>query len=108
MRGCTRASIFARLTTPGACGRQVSQFVMGTPCGRETLNARHGVVESGGVTYRFARFSTNSDTRQLPADGREVHISPKAFELLLMLIEHRSRAVSKAEFQERLWRPAVM
>jgi DNA-binding winged helix-turn-helix (wHTH) protein len=55
------------------------------------------------VTYRFARFSANRETRQLLEDGREVHLSPKAFELLLMLIEHRTRAVSKAELQERLW-----
>jgi DNA-binding winged helix-turn-helix (wHTH) protein len=55
------------------------------------------------VTYRFARFSVNGDTRQLLADGREIHLSPKAFELLLMLIEHRARALSKAELQDRLW-----
>ena len=55
------------------------------------------------MTYRFGRFSVNSDTRQLLADDREVHLSPKAFELLLTLIQHRSRALSKAELQERLW-----
>jgi DNA-binding winged helix-turn-helix (wHTH) protein len=55
------------------------------------------------VTYRFGNFSVDCDTRQLAADGREIHLSPKAFELLRMLIEHRSRAVSKAELQERLW-----
>ena len=55
------------------------------------------------MTFRFDGFSVNSDTRQLLADGREIHLSPKAFELLLMLIEHRSRAVSKAELQEQLW-----
>lgn len=55
------------------------------------------------MTYRFARFSIDSDTRQLLGDGREIHLSPKAFELLLVLIEQRSRALSKAELQERLW-----
>ena len=55
------------------------------------------------MTYRFARFSIDTDTRQLVADGREIHLSPKAFELLLMLVRHRSRAVSKAELQEWLW-----
>ena len=58
------------------------------------------------MTYRFARFSASSDTRQLLADGREFHLSPKAFDLLLLLIEHRPRALSKAELQERLW-PSV-
>lgn len=55
------------------------------------------------MTYRFARFSVDSDTRQLLADGSEVHLSPKAFELLVILVQLRSRAVSKAELQERLW-----
>jgi DNA-binding winged helix-turn-helix (wHTH) protein len=55
------------------------------------------------VTYRFARFALNSDTRELFADGSEVRLSPKAFDLLLLLAQHRSRAVSKTELQERLW-----
>jgi DNA-binding winged helix-turn-helix (wHTH) protein len=55
------------------------------------------------VTYRFGRFAADRDGRQLVSDGRDVHLSPKAFELLLTLIEHRSRAMSKAELQERLW-----
>jgi DNA-binding winged helix-turn-helix (wHTH) protein len=55
------------------------------------------------VTYRFARFLVDSDRRQLLADGREVHLSPKAFELLLVLLQHRSRAIAKTELQERLW-----
>jgi DNA-binding winged helix-turn-helix (wHTH) protein len=55
------------------------------------------------VTYRFAAFSVSSDARQLLAEGSEVHLSPKAFELLLKLIEHRSRVLSKAELQECLW-----
>jgi DNA-binding winged helix-turn-helix (wHTH) protein len=55
------------------------------------------------VTYRFGRFSVDSDSRQLLADGHELHVSPKAFELLRTLIQHRARALSKAELQEQLW-----
>ena len=42
-------------------------------------------------------------TRQLLVDGDEIHLSPKAFELLAILLDNRPRAVSKAELQERLW-----
>ena len=42
-------------------------------------------------------------TRQLLLDGEEIHLSPKAFELLAVLIDNRPRAVSKAELLERLW-----
>lgn len=45
----------------------------------------------------------NRGTRQLLKGDREVHLSPKAFELLLLLIDERSRALSKAELQEQLW-----
>ena len=55
------------------------------------------------MTYRFGRFTASSDTRQLVSHGREIHLSPKAFELLLLLLEHRARAVSKAELHTRLW-----
>jgi DNA-binding winged helix-turn-helix (wHTH) protein len=55
------------------------------------------------VLYRFAGFSVNSATRQLLEGDREVHLSPKAFELLILLIEQRSRAVSKTDLQDQLW-----
>jgi DNA-binding winged helix-turn-helix (wHTH) protein len=43
------------------------------------------------------------DARQLRRDGEEVHLSPKAFELLKMLVEHRPRALSKQELHQHLW-----
>jgi DNA-binding winged helix-turn-helix (wHTH) protein len=55
------------------------------------------------VPYRFGRFVFDVDARQLLADGREIHLSPKAFTLLDALIRHRARAVSKRELQETLW-----
>jgi DNA-binding winged helix-turn-helix (wHTH) protein len=55
------------------------------------------------VTYRFGRFSLDRGTRELRTEGTELRISPKAFELLLLLVQHRARAVSKAELQQRLW-----
>ena len=35
--------------------------------------------------------------------GEEVHLSPKAFDLLTVLVENRARAMSKGELHERLW-----
>jgi DNA-binding winged helix-turn-helix (wHTH) protein len=55
------------------------------------------------VIYRFGRFTVDGDTRQVLDGDRIAHLSPKAFDLLLTLIERRSRALSKAELQERLW-----
>lgn len=55
------------------------------------------------MLYCFAGFTLNTDTRLLLKGGRELHLSPKAYELLLLLIEQRTRAVSKAKLQEQLW-----
>lgn len=55
------------------------------------------------MTCRFGRFALDTDTRQLLADGSEVHLSPKAFELLVVLVRNRARAMPKAELQETLW-----
>ena len=55
------------------------------------------------VAYRFGRFVLDYDTRQILAEGGEIHLSPKAFELLTILLANRPRAVSKTELQERLW-----
>jgi len=55
------------------------------------------------VPYRFGRFVFDVDARQLLRDGEELHLSPKAFDLLAVLIRDRSRAVSKRELQEMLW-----
>jgi non-specific serine/threonine protein kinase len=42
-------------------------------------------------------------TRQVHRSGRSVALSPKAFELLAMLVEHCPRAVSRQDLQDRLW-----
>jgi DNA-binding winged helix-turn-helix (wHTH) protein len=55
------------------------------------------------VFYRFGDFTLDTATRQLLSSGSEVHLSPKAFDLLAALIADRSRAVSKAELMQRLW-----
>lgn len=55
------------------------------------------------MRYRFGGFTLDQDTRQLLSNGDEIHLSPKAFDLLALLVGNRPRAVSKAELQQRLW-----
>jgi DNA-binding winged helix-turn-helix (wHTH) protein len=55
------------------------------------------------LTFRFGPFSLDSGTRQLLCDRHEVSLSPKAFQLLLWLVENRSRAMSRSELQQQLW-----
>jgi DNA-binding winged helix-turn-helix (wHTH) protein len=51
----------------------------------------------------FGEFTLDTDSRQLRQGEAERHLSPKAFELLRLLVENRPRALSKAELHERLW-----
>jgi DNA-binding winged helix-turn-helix (wHTH) protein len=52
---------------------------------------------------RFGPFVLDSGTRQLHREGREVHLTPKALELLDLLVRSRPRAVSKTAIKRRLW-----
>jgi hypothetical protein len=52
---------------------------------------------------RFGDFRLDAGARQLFKGEREVHLSPKAFDLLRMLLEVRPNAVSKTELMDRLW-----
>jgi DNA-binding winged helix-turn-helix (wHTH) protein len=51
----------------------------------------------------FGGYCLDLATRQLLRGKTEVRLSPKAFDLLQMLIANRTRAVSKAELHDWLW-----
>jgi eukaryotic-like serine/threonine-protein kinase len=55
------------------------------------------------VRLRFGPFTLDLESRQLTSAGREIHLEPKAFELLSALVIERPKALSKADLQERLW-----
>ena len=55
------------------------------------------------MRIRFAGFTLDDERRQLLAHDEAVHVSPKVYELLKLLLEQRPKALSKAELHERLW-----
>jgi DNA-binding winged helix-turn-helix (wHTH) protein len=55
------------------------------------------------VAFVFGDLSLDVETRQLLRGGKEVHLSPKAFQLLELLVAERPRALTKAEIRDRLW-----
>jgi DNA-binding winged helix-turn-helix (wHTH) protein len=57
---------------------------------------------------RFGSFELDSQRRQLLRDDREIHLTPKAFELLSALIETAPRVVTKAELHDRLWPKGIV
>jgi DNA-binding winged helix-turn-helix (wHTH) protein len=55
------------------------------------------------MRLRFGRFVLDTATRELAAEGRDVHLAPKAFDLLELLVERRPAAVPRAEIGKRVW-----
>ena len=57
--------------------------------------------EIGAV--RFDGFVLDRARRLLMRDGNPLHLTPKAFDLLALLVDQAPRVVSKRELHERLW-----
>ena len=51
----------------------------------------------------FGDFSLDSETRELQQSGRAIHLSPKGFDLLRLLLEKRPGVVDKETIREKLW-----
>ena len=55
------------------------------------------------MRVRFGDCLFDSGTRQLFVRGEEIHVHPKAFQLLELLLQNRPKAISKGTVHERLW-----
>ena len=53
--------------------------------------------------YEFGLFSIDAAERRLLRDGQPVPLTPKAFDLLLALVESSGRLLEKDELMQRLW-----
>lgn len=56
-----------------------------------------------GITVQFAEFVFDEDRRQVCRGSEPVHLEPKAFELLALLLSRRPNAVSKPTIHEAIW-----
>jgi DNA-binding winged helix-turn-helix (wHTH) protein len=55
------------------------------------------------LRLRFGDFALDPDSRQLFRGAAEVHLPPKAFELLDLLVRSRPKALSKQHIRGQLW-----
>jgi DNA-binding winged helix-turn-helix (wHTH) protein len=55
------------------------------------------------VTVQFAEFAFDRASRQVALRGAPVHLSPKAFDVLGVLLDRRPEAVSKEELLALVW-----
>lgn len=60
-------------------------------------------TEEPRLPFRFGDCELDVDARRLTCRGREAHLSPKAFEVLALLIESCPRPLSKSTLLDRVW-----
>src|SRR5688572_16772738 len=64
------------------------------------MSVSHG---SEPAVFTFGPFVLDRDRRLLARDGTPVSVTPKAFDLLVILVERGGAAVSKEELMAKLW-----
>jgi len=60
------------------------------------------MVAKGKQVYEFGPFRLIPQERQLLRDGQVVSLTPKAFDLLLVLVEHSGCLVEKDELLKQV------
>jgi DNA-binding winged helix-turn-helix (wHTH) protein len=60
------------------------------------------------VGYRFGVFVLSPARRTLLADGQPVRLIPRYFDLLVLLVECRDRAVHRQEIFDRVWSDVIV
>ena len=60
------------------------------------------------MRLRFGEFLLDTESRQLFKEGAEVHLQPKTFELLELLVRTRPKALSKQHIRGQLWPDTVV
>jgi DNA-binding winged helix-turn-helix (wHTH) protein len=55
------------------------------------------------MRLQFGNCSLDFDTREVTRKGKPIHLEPKAYRLLELLLASRPKALSKAELQDFLW-----
>ena len=54
-------------------------------------------------TFRFRDFELDVEAYQLRRQGRPIKLERRPMELLILLVEHRGRLVSRSDIADRLW-----
>jgi Tol biopolymer transport system component/DNA-binding winged helix-turn-helix (wHTH) protein len=58
--------------------------------------------------YEFGSFRLDPDERLLLRDGKPVQLTPKVFDLLLLLVENKGRLLEKEDLMRSLWQDSFV
>jgi DNA-binding winged helix-turn-helix (wHTH) protein/TolB-like protein/Flp pilus assembly protein TadD len=65
-------------------------------------------VAKASVSYRFDDVLVDGNRLRIEKDGQPHKITPRAFDVLVYLIEHRDRIVEKQELFEQIWKESFV
>jgi DNA-binding winged helix-turn-helix (wHTH) protein len=63
-----------------------------------------GTNAAGTSIYRFGDVAVDCGRFSVVRDGQPAKITPRAFEVLLYLIENRDRVIEKQELFDQVWK----
>ena len=58
---------------------------------------------TAGEVLRFGSFELDAARRRLSRGDGDVHLTPKAFDLLRLLVDEAPRVIAKSEIHDRIW-----
>src|SRR6478735_7469913 len=63
---------------------------------------------TSGRIYRFGEYLLLADEQMVMRDGDRVHMTPRVFHLLLILVENAGRLVSKETLLKEIWQDSFV
>ena len=79
-----------------------------TPTTRDAVDEDASFRTGEALDFRFGDFEIDAARQELRQAGAPVHIEPQVFDLLVYLVQHRDRIVSKDELIETIWHGRVI
>ena len=73
---------------------------------RSVLRRRPTALPDAPTVYRLGSISADTAQHQVTRAGAQVHLTPKEFDLLVMLARHAGRVVTHRQILNEVWGPA--
>ena len=73
---------------------------------RSVLRRRAMALPDAPTVYRLGSISADTAQHQVTRAGAQVHLTPKEFDLLVMLARHAGRVVTHRQILNEVWGPA--
>lgn len=70
---------------------------------RRTKMMQESVIESKGKVIQFESLVIDVEKRKVTADNQKIELSPKEFELLVLMASHPGRSYSRTDLLKLIW-----